>query len=97
VQSRHKKCIMVWERTALHLVGSTAARVALHRSARNRGYKLSREGIDPRSLRGKWVSVVYGSLFRSVIVNPSPPREVSRASPFIVSKGLVRVTFVVKR
>jgi hypothetical protein len=35
---------------ALCLVGSTAARVALHRSARSRGYKLLGEGADPRSL-----------------------------------------------
>jgi hypothetical protein len=35
---------------ALHLVGFAAAHVALHRSARSRGYKLSREGVDPRSL-----------------------------------------------
>jgi hypothetical protein len=34
----------------LRLVGFAAARVALHRSARSRGYKLSREGADPRSL-----------------------------------------------
>jgi hypothetical protein len=37
---------------ALRLVGSTVARVALHWSARSRGYKISREGADPRSLRG---------------------------------------------
>jgi hypothetical protein len=36
----------------LRPVGSTAARVALHRSACSRGYKLSREGTDPRSLLG---------------------------------------------
>jgi hypothetical protein len=35
---------------ALRRVGSTAARVVLHRSARSRGYKLSRERTDPRSL-----------------------------------------------
>jgi hypothetical protein len=35
---------------ALRLADSTAARVTLHRSARSRGYKLSREGTDPRSL-----------------------------------------------
>jgi hypothetical protein len=34
---------------ALHLVGFTMARVALHRSAR-RSYKLLREGANPRSL-----------------------------------------------
>jgi hypothetical protein len=36
----------------LHLVDSTAAHVALHRSAHSRGYKLSREETDPRSLQG---------------------------------------------
>jgi hypothetical protein len=36
----------------LHLEDSTAARVALHRSARSRGYRLSREGTDLRSLQG---------------------------------------------
>jgi hypothetical protein len=35
----------------LRLVNSTDARVALHRNARSMGYKLSREGTDPRSLR----------------------------------------------
>jgi hypothetical protein len=34
----------------LCLVDSTAARIVLHRSARSRGYKLLREGTDPRSL-----------------------------------------------
>jgi hypothetical protein len=34
----------------LRLVDSTVARVTLHQSARSRGYKLSREGMDPRSL-----------------------------------------------
>jgi hypothetical protein len=31
-------------------VGFAAAHVALHQSARSRGYKLSREGADPGSL-----------------------------------------------
>jgi hypothetical protein len=31
-------------------VDTAAARVVLHRSARSRGYKLSREQADPRSL-----------------------------------------------
>jgi hypothetical protein len=39
-------------------VDSTTARVALHRSACSRGYKLSREGVDPRSLRARGVCVV---------------------------------------
>jgi hypothetical protein len=37
-------------KNGLRPVDSAAARVALHRSARSRGYKLSREGVDPRSL-----------------------------------------------
>jgi hypothetical protein len=40
----------------LRPVGSTAARVALHRSARSMGYKLSKEGTDPRSFL--WVMCV---------------------------------------
>jgi hypothetical protein len=39
----------------LHPADSTTAHVALHRSARSRGYKLSREGTDPRSLRARCV------------------------------------------
>jgi hypothetical protein len=39
------------DKNALRSVDSTAARVALHRSARSRGYKLSREETDPGSLR----------------------------------------------
>jgi hypothetical protein len=50
----------------LRLVGFAAVRVALHRGARSRGYKLSREGADPRSLvsgggvwfRLRWVLAV---------------------------------------
>jgi hypothetical protein len=37
-------------KNGLHPVDSTVARVVLHRSARSKGYKLSREGVDPRSL-----------------------------------------------
>jgi hypothetical protein len=39
----------------LHSVDSTATRVVLYRSAHIRGYKLSREGADPRSIRGVFV------------------------------------------
>jgi hypothetical protein len=53
-----KGCILVRARMALRPVGSTVARVALHRSAHSRGYKLSREGTDLRSLWGKWVYVI---------------------------------------
>jgi hypothetical protein len=65
-------------------MGSTVARVALHRSAHSRGYKLSREGTDPRSLR-KMVCVcvlnevcamhpcVFLSCLRPLEVWPLPP------------------------
>jgi hypothetical protein len=57
---RTQGCILVRARTALCPVNSAAARVALHRSAHSRGYKLSREGADPMSLlRGEtcvWLS-----------------------------------------
>jgi hypothetical protein len=73
-------------------MGSTAARVALHWSAHNRGYKLSREGTDPKSLLRGDVCVVV--LVRCVFFLFS---SVAPASPFIVSKGRARVIFVVKR
>jgi hypothetical protein len=38
-------------RMVLRPVDSATARVVLHRSVRSRGYKLSREETDPRSLR----------------------------------------------
>jgi hypothetical protein len=42
---------------ALRPVGFATARVALHRSACSKGYKLSREGTYPRSLvrGGAWM------------------------------------------
>jgi hypothetical protein len=45
-------CILVRARTTLCLVDLDVARVALHRSAHSRGYKLSKEETDPRSLWG---------------------------------------------
>jgi hypothetical protein len=42
--------ILVRAKMSLRLVDFAAARVALHRSAHSRGYKLSREGMDPKSL-----------------------------------------------
>jgi hypothetical protein len=36
---------------SLHPVDFAAARVALYQSAYSRGYKLSREGANPKSLR----------------------------------------------
>jgi hypothetical protein len=41
--------ILVQVRMTLRPVDSTAAHVALHQSACNGGYKLLREGTDPRS------------------------------------------------
>jgi hypothetical protein len=79
-------------------VDSAAARVVLHRSACSRGYKLSREGADPRSfLRcGLCVDV----LARCVCVRSSffaSSLDVAPASPFIVFKERARVTCVVKK
>jgi hypothetical protein len=74
-------------------VGFATARVALHRSARSRGYKLSREGADPKSLvrGGAWMCgyVDVWLLDRSLDVAP--------VSPFIASKERAQVTFMVKR
>jgi hypothetical protein len=57
-------------------VGSTAAHVASHRSARSRGYKLSREGADPRSLlRGDVCVVVLARcvfLISALVLSGSP-------------------------
>jgi hypothetical protein len=44
-------------------VGFAATRAVLHRSACSRGYKLSREGADPRSVLGDGVCVLM-LLFR---------------------------------
>jgi hypothetical protein len=82
---------------ALYLVGSTAARVALHRSARSRGYKLSGEGADPRSLLRGDMCVVVLAMCVCVFVPAFVLLDVAPTSPFIVSKERARVTFVVKR
>jgi hypothetical protein len=69
-------------------MGFVVARIALHRNARSRGYKLLREGTDPRSLlRGVCVCVLF--LRCSLNRGPCPP--------FIASKERAQVTFVVKR
>jgi hypothetical protein len=47
---RTQGLILVQARMSLCPVDSAAARVALHRSARSRGYKLLRERSDPKSL-----------------------------------------------
>jgi hypothetical protein len=91
---------------ALRPVGSTAARVALHWSAHSRGYKLSRDGADPRSLQGRCVcclSEACGPCFcvhlkESILIrHRESALDVPPASSFIVSKGRARVTFMVKR
>jgi hypothetical protein len=42
--------ILVWVKMSLCPMDVGTARVVLHRSARSRGYKLSRDGADPKSL-----------------------------------------------
>jgi hypothetical protein len=74
-------------------VGSAVARVALHRSARSRGYKLSRKGEDPKSLQ--WCVSLSAWSVRCVSIRV--PLDVAPASPFIVPKGRARITFMVKR
>jgi hypothetical protein len=44
--------ILVRATISLRPVDSAATHVALHRSARSRGYKISRDGADPKSLGG---------------------------------------------
>jgi hypothetical protein len=78
---------------ALRPIDSSTTRVALHQSARSRGYKLLREIMDPRSL---WWSVCV-DLVRCVLLFPLSFLDVAPTSPFIVPKGRVQVTFVVKR
>jgi hypothetical protein len=78
------RVILVQAKMSLRLVDSATTRVALHRSARSRGYKLSREGADARSLG------------RCVCLSASTVRCLS-SFPFIVPKGRTRVTFVVRR
>jgi hypothetical protein len=75
---------------SLRLVGVAAARIVLHRSARSKSYKLWREGANPRSL-GRCVFLV-DKMTQSISLLDMAP-----ASPFIVPKGRVRVTFVLKR
>jgi hypothetical protein len=70
-------CILVQARMDLCPMDSTASRVASHWSARSRGYKLSRERADPRSLQGRCVCVC----------RHESSLDVTPASPFIVSKG----------
>jgi hypothetical protein len=82
---------------ALRLVDFAAARVALHRSARSRGYKLSKEGVNPRSLlRGVLCVDVLARCVCCFFVFSSP-LDVAPTSPFIVSNKRARILFMVKR
>jgi hypothetical protein len=81
---------------ALSLVGIATVRVTLHRGARSRGYKLSREGAGPKSLGWWWwcaVSIAVDSSCCCLIILPL---RLLPASPFITSKGRSQVTFAVK-
>jgi hypothetical protein len=73
----------------LRPVDFAIARVALHRSACNRGYKLSKKGTYLMSLWGRRVLCV--------VFARSLSHDVALAFPFIVSMGRARVTFMVKR
>ena len=79
--------ILVRARMSLCLVGAVAAHVPLHQSAHSRGYKLSREGVDPKSL---WwcVSLSACSLNCCLVVafGPEPPR-CGPCLPFYSSQG----------
>jgi hypothetical protein len=96
---RTQGLILVRAQMSLRPVDSAAARVALHRTVRSRGYKLSREGADPKSL---WwcMSFSYWSV-RCVLAQGSvsigPSSRCGPCLPFIVPKGRAWVTFVVKR
>jgi hypothetical protein len=86
--------ILVRAKMSLRLVDSATARVALHQSARNRGYKLSREGADPKFLW--WCVCALECLVSEVCFNQAPLR-CGPCLPFYSSQGRARVTFMVKR
>jgi len=75
--------ILVRARMSLCLVGVVAAHVPLHQSAHSRGYKLSREGADPKSL---WwcLSLTACSVRCCLLVGP--PR-CGPCLPFYSSQG----------
>jgi hypothetical protein len=79
---------------SLRPVDSAASHIVLHRNAHSRGYSLSREGADPKSLR-RCASSSTCSVRCDLIA--FSPLDVAPASPFIVFKGRAWVTFVVKR
>jgi hypothetical protein len=74
----------------------------MHWGARSRGYKLSREGADPKSLvsGGGDVLLWLDRLIVDLLIARSPDHlidlDMAPASRFIASKGRARVTFVVK-
>jgi hypothetical protein len=57
---------------ALHLVGFAANRVALHRGARSRGYKLLREGAGPKSLERWWFRLSSRCCLLAVVASLPP-------------------------
>jgi hypothetical protein len=74
-------------------VDFTVVRVALHRGACSRGYKLLREGAGPKSLEWWWWLLFFFSWFFDclfLILFALDP-----AFPFIASKGRARVTFAI--
>jgi hypothetical protein len=86
---------------SLHPVDSAIAHVALHWSARSRGYKLSRERerVDPKSLVVYEFVLLVSEVYSRIGVcfsSESPPR-CGPCLPFYSPKGRARVTFVVKR
>jgi hypothetical protein len=92
VQCGHKGLYWFGQKMSLRPVDVAAAHVALHRSARSRRYKVSREGADPKSL---WWCVSLSVC--SVNCFLSPPLDVAPAAPFVVPKVRARVTIEVKR
>jgi hypothetical protein len=96
---RTQGLILVRAQMSLRPMDSVAARVALHRSVRSRGYKLSRERADPKSL---WWCMSFSSwsvrcflAYGSISIRPSS--RCGPCLPFIVPKGRAWVIFVVKR
>jgi hypothetical protein len=82
-------------------VGFTAVRVALHRGARSRDYKLLIEEADPRSLVSGGGDVVSMGSSYCCLIARSFDLLIARSPPhmwplLIASKGRARITFMVK-
>jgi hypothetical protein len=80
-------------------VGFAAARVALHRNAHSRGYKLFERGSGSQVFFMGCVCAVSFDQSCPIEVNSirSIPPDVAPASLFIVSKERAHVIFMVKR